>query len=1769
MRKFIIPAQIKVNTNTSPSEHFSVIEPVLTTIGRGEINSSTVEVDSDSVVELLLEDGTIWIGPALELPLAFKEDPDLRISRRNMSGEGGDDFRVPLYFEGISEKRGVIEKLKVKVLSFFRKKGTKALSGAIVRVAAQKWDDFQQPQEGLFSIHKNWTKHRVNGSFRAESNKPYLLLIHGTASSFDGSFGKLDEEANQKESNELFPAIIKEYDDRILAFEHHTLTKTPIQNALDLVRQLPDEIELHLISHSRGGMIGELLCLFDPGNEVRGFSEAQLRMLAKQPALQSGLNELIELLSSKQIRIGKFIRVACPARGTHLCSDRLDLFFNVLLSGIKYFAPAAGPAVDVIKEIILSILACKEDADILPGIEVMSPDSNFVKALNQNERVVSAPLIVIQGHSTVRLALESIVTLITKLIYYSPNDWIVNTDSMTGGLNRKFDIATYYFADSEVNHFRYFGLSQSRAAMLKALYAAPGVIPAGFTSFDTIEDRKRGWITGSFKMQNVGGKKPVVIILPGILGSNLSVVKDQEEEEIYLTLLKMATGGMKRLAIDSNENIKATSVVGMAYKDLAEFLSSSHDVYVHPFDWRKSIESEAVILSSVIESIQEKVKDKPIRIIAHSMGGVLARHVMIQNRNKIWEQISRRQGFRLLLLGCPLGGSYLIPEVLVGVGKRIKQLSTIDFTSDSAELLSYFARYDGLLNLLPLDEKPHNFGELSTWNELKKNWNKVDWTIPDVAAFNAFRRQVISMDQSLYDSTGIIYIAGKSDETIDSYYFNQELREGRRLEFTSTPEGDGSVTWKSGIPSKLHGTDRLYYVNTGHGDLADDKDLFSGILDLLHTGTTLAFSREPVKERPGLISRLFRSGSPVARSTEALTMQLLEMGMHDERQQKERTKLRVKVKCGDIGYHSYPVIIGHFESDGLWGGEAAMNRHLDGMLQNRVDLGIYPGATGTMRVFEYRNEPKAIIVGIGDPGKVTARVLEDCIMRSVISYAIGLAERGLPYGSGRMKGLSFLMMGSNYIGLSVRQSLEIIISAVNKANQALRLNNKRNMNFTHLEFIEIYEDKACLAFNELSQMQQSGHAGFVIDKQDFSVTAGLRKRLARGQKKEWWVQLTVTQDDHLSSESFPTLLPLQYSLSENLARVIREKHLISLDNIADFLNLMSVNHQWSRELALALYTALIPDFFREALHEQQNIKLVLDEKSAEFPWELIQNVFREENPLATRCGLIRQLSTGQYRARSLYPSNNKVLVIGDPFLEGWTKFSQLPGAKAEAFNVESIFKDNNFEVDSFISKTASENYLGFKREKYRMIHLSGHGEFDVQDAACRGFVIGKNRYLRTIEFRNLLYVPEFVFVNACYLGQMNAQAEKVAQNRHKLAANIGKELIQLGVKAVVVSGWAVDDHAALSFAKKFYHAMLQGETFADALLSARRSCFEEFPDSNTWGAYQAYGDPMYRFHVAGDAEEVIENNILLEPEFLIELQNILQLVDMSGAQNTIREKMKSIEMVLNGKPAANARAHELMGKIYSRLGDIDSALNHYHQMRQFDAADYSVSALENECLLKCKKWSSVQPDSDARRSLLEIEKEVESLLHLAKTRERYALLGEVCKSIWLCLKRLNASEKTRMEYLEKAKTAFQDSVRFSDPGKLNILYPLINKLTLEFGILHIENQGRVNFRVAQHLLQSLDAALSTLGDQLQEPKEYREKMYKCNIQLFRMMVKPRAYPIEPLLSLIKELWKTEGGPDAKSNELQKVEFLLLLFGQNDTVRTGLLEQYKTEIGMLM
>ena len=148
---------------------------------------------------------------------------------------------------------------------------------------------------------------------------------------------------------------------------------------------------------------------------------------------------------------------------------------------------------------------------------------------------------------------------------------------------------------------------------------------------------------------------------------------------------------------------------------------------------------------------------------------------------------------------------------------------------------------------------------------------------------------------------------------------------------------------------------------------------------------------------------------------------------------------------------------------------------------------------------------------------------------------------------------------------------------------------------------------------------------------------------------------------------------------------------------------------------------------------------------------------------------------------------------------------------------------------------------------WRILHLAAHGVFEFDaggNEPVSGLVLDNGIFFTAAEADQLRHVPELVFINCCHLGQTRGDGAPQVPF-HKLAANLATQFIKMGARAVIAAGWAVDDAAAKTFASAFYRLMLDGELYGDAIRQARRDTYFAHGETNTWGAYQCYGDPSF------------------------------------------------------------------------------------------------------------------------------------------------------------------------------------------------------------------------------------------------------------------------------------------------------------------------------------
>ena len=133
----------------------------------------------------------------------------------------------------------------------------------------------------------------------------------------------------------------------------------------------------------------------------------------------------------------------------------------------------ANPVYGAFKNLIASVVDCKDDVNVLPGLEAMNPDSPFIKVLNYPRPLaaIDSPLVVISGNSQVNLSFKALVVLASKIFFDSKNDLVVNTASMYNGTKRLKMVQYFFDEGATVDHFHYFKNPKTNTALLDALKA--------------------------------------------------------------------------------------------------------------------------------------------------------------------------------------------------------------------------------------------------------------------------------------------------------------------------------------------------------------------------------------------------------------------------------------------------------------------------------------------------------------------------------------------------------------------------------------------------------------------------------------------------------------------------------------------------------------------------------------------------------------------------------------------------------------------------------------------------------------------------------------------------------------------------------------------------------------------------------------------------------------------------------------------------------------------------------------------------------------------------------------------------------------------------------------------------------------------------------------------------------------------------------------------------------------------------------------------------
>ncbi|MDP2006558.1 MAG: hypothetical protein Q8K45_12850, partial [Rubrivivax sp.] len=471
-----------------------------------------VAVPGEDIVALHIAGGPVLLlhpANARDLLLAQNGTPT-----RGAAADGPVPVGATLHWQGLetgTPTRGLLGKVVLaafEVLTGFSKdEATRfAASQVVARVDAQV-------EAGVYTLTPEVLP-KLKGSGRRlalvpASTEPMLVMIHGTFVETTSTFGKLWTQHPQRVQQ-----LFQHYGGRVYALEHQTLGKSPVANALELVKALPQGARLHLVTHSRGGLVGEVLARMAHQRAFVAADEAHFPGAAYAPQRQE-LAELAQAMKARNVRVERVVRVACPARGTLLASKRLDAYLSVFKWGIE----ATGvPLVPAVLDFLAEVARRRADPLQLPGMAAMIPDTPLLNWLNTAPEKIAGELRVVAGDMEGDSLGSWLKTLLTDAYYWTDNDIVVQTRSMYAGAPREGGASFLLDQGGKTTHFAYFVNPRTVEAVVEGLVQPQP--PVGFAPIGPLS--WAGKDAGGLRGVQHDPALPAVFVLPGILGSNLA-----------------------------------------------------------------------------------------------------------------------------------------------------------------------------------------------------------------------------------------------------------------------------------------------------------------------------------------------------------------------------------------------------------------------------------------------------------------------------------------------------------------------------------------------------------------------------------------------------------------------------------------------------------------------------------------------------------------------------------------------------------------------------------------------------------------------------------------------------------------------------------------------------------------------------------------------------------------------------------------------------------------------------------------------------------------------------------------------------------------------------------------------------------------------------------------------------------------------------------------------------------------------------------------------
>ncbi|HEX2123535.1 MAG TPA: hypothetical protein VHL59_18030, partial [Thermoanaerobaculia bacterium] len=362
-------------------------------------------------------------------------------------------------------------------------------------------------------------------------------------------------------------------------------------------------------------------------------------------------------------------------------------------------------------------------------------------------------------------------------------------------------------------------------------------------------------------------------MIHGIMGGELSSrgVVSAAVDKIWLNYVQLFLGRFNRLRlkedgeteVDPHVTVSATGMIKKYYGEIMMSLQQQNwNVCQFYFDWRKDIRVAGRQLAA--KAAQQFGAEAKFHIVAHSMGGLVARWYIRENRPR-WEA----QQSRLIMLGTPNYGSFAVPQIITGLEGIVRKIATLDRHNDRRQVAAIANTFPGSLQMMPSPAKLPGIEALydpATWVAYAM--------IPK--AFLDTAKQFHADLADVHDDR-MVYVAGYGQDTLAN--ITDVARVGEESAYEHTRRGDGRVPWTLGFLPR----GKVYYVFESHGSLPMNLVVQASLTELLETGRT---NRMTDQEPPVDIKRGAAAAQPSEEemvAEEQMELEIIAMQTYPER----------------------------------------------------------------------------------------------------------------------------------------------------------------------------------------------------------------------------------------------------------------------------------------------------------------------------------------------------------------------------------------------------------------------------------------------------------------------------------------------------------------------------------------------------------------------------------------------------------------------------------------------------------------------------------------------------------------------------------------------------------------------------------------------------------------------------------------------------------------------------------------------------------------------